>query len=106
MPVYKEGLESVLQPTINSLQKAIQTYELQGGSVNILVCDDGMQLLNEEDFATRKVSGMLSKDRMVPINSQPRRRSMTRIQSRTSRVQSTRSIINERVASRKRPIST
>ena len=55
MPVYKEGLESVLQPTINSLQTAIQTYELQGGSVNILVCDDGMQLLNDEDFAVRKV---------------------------------------------------
>ncbi|KAL7003933.1 hypothetical protein EMMF5_006526 [Cystobasidiomycetes sp. EMM_F5] len=41
-------------PPFVSLQKAIQTYELQGGSVNILVCDDGMQLLNEEDFATRK----------------------------------------------------
>ncbi|GJN90636.1 hypothetical protein Rhopal_003648-T1 [Rhodotorula paludigena] len=54
MPVYKEGLESVLQPTIRSLQDAIKTYELQGGSVSILVCDDGMQLLNERDFATRK----------------------------------------------------
>ncbi|BGP40392.1 hypothetical protein JCM10449v2_004354 [Rhodotorula kratochvilovae] len=54
MPVYKEGLESVLQPTIRSLQEAIKTYELQGGSVNILVCDDGMQLLNERDYATRK----------------------------------------------------
>lgn len=76
MPVYKEGLESVLQPTIRSLQAAIKTvrcslfglalapmrkltvsseqYELQGGSVNILVCDDGMQLLNSSDFATRR----------------------------------------------------
>ncbi|GAA6058764.1 hypothetical protein JCM10212_001880 [Sporobolomyces blumeae] len=54
MPVYKEGLEAVLQPTIRSLQQAIKTYELQGGSVNILVCDDGMQLLNPTDFATRK----------------------------------------------------
>lgn len=54
MPVYKEGLESVLQPTIRSLQEAIKTYELQGGSVNILVCDDGMQLLNDRDYATRK----------------------------------------------------
>ncbi|GAA5975719.1 hypothetical protein JCM5350_002705 [Sporobolomyces pararoseus] len=54
MPVYKEGLESVLQPTIRSLQAAIKTYELQGGSVNIVVCDDGMQLLNPTDLATRK----------------------------------------------------
>ncbi|GAA5948186.1 hypothetical protein JCM10213_007061 [Rhodosporidiobolus nylandii] len=53
MPVYKEGLESVLLPTIRSLQEAIKTYELQGGSVSILVCDDGMQLLNKEDFDTR-----------------------------------------------------
>jgi cellulose synthase/poly-beta-1,6-N-acetylglucosamine synthase-like glycosyltransferase len=114
MPVYKEGLESVLQPTIRSLQEAIKTvslpfslcsmlgdslirsstlstpssstqrnhhhhhhrlstlppsyshtliiilavlcsqYELQGGSVNILVCDDGMQLLGAEDYIIRK----------------------------------------------------
>ncbi|GAA5967341.1 hypothetical protein JCM11641_000517 [Rhodosporidiobolus odoratus] len=53
MPVYKEGLESVLLPTIRSLQEAIKTYELQGGSVNILVCDDGMQLLGQEDYNTR-----------------------------------------------------
>ncbi|GEM07118.1 glycosyl transferase, family 2 [Rhodotorula toruloides] len=50
LPVYKESLEGVLLPTIRSLQEAIKT----GGSVSILVCDDGMQLLDERDFATRK----------------------------------------------------
>ncbi|GAA5958739.1 hypothetical protein JCM8115_000340 [Rhodotorula mucilaginosa] len=54
MPVYKEGLDTVLLPTIRSLQDAIKTYELQGGSVNILVCDDGMQLLGEKDYLIRK----------------------------------------------------
>ncbi|POY70489.1 hypothetical protein BMF94_6557 [Rhodotorula taiwanensis] len=54
MPVYKEGLDTVLLPTIRSLQDAIKTYELQGGSVNIMVCDDGMQLLNEKDYLVRK----------------------------------------------------
>jgi hypothetical protein len=28
MPVYKEGLEEVIRPTIESLKKAITTYEL------------------------------------------------------------------------------
>lgn len=34
-PVYKEGLWSVLDPTMNSLRAAISTYEMQGGSANI-----------------------------------------------------------------------
>ncbi|GIZ37748.1 hypothetical protein CKM354_000118400 [Cercospora kikuchii] len=47
-PTYKEGLEAVLKPTVSSLMKAISTYELQGGSANIFVNDDGLQLLDEE----------------------------------------------------------
>ncbi|KAL7413266.1 glycosyl transferase family group 2-domain-containing protein [Mrakia frigida] len=54
MPVYKEGLESVLKPTIQSVQRAMKTYELQGGSTSLLICDDGMQLLDEEELAIRK----------------------------------------------------
>ncbi|CEH15582.1 hypothetical protein CBOM_03879 [Ceraceosorus bombacis] len=52
MPVYKEGLESVLMPTIESLKKAVATYELQGGTANILVSEDGMQLFDavEQDI--------------------------------------------------------
>lgn len=44
MPVYKEGLEAVIVPTIESLKKAITTYERQGGTVSILICEDGMQV--------------------------------------------------------------
>lgn len=54
MPVYKEGLEAVIVPTIESLKKAITTYERQGGTVSILVCEDGMQLWSEADAEVRK----------------------------------------------------
>lgn len=52
-PVYKEGLEAVIEPTIRSLKKAMTTYELQGGSVNLFVNDDGLQLLSNEERQTR-----------------------------------------------------
>lgn len=54
MPVYKEGLISVIEPTVRSLKAAISTYELQGGSANIFVNDDGMQLISEEDARARQ----------------------------------------------------
>lgn len=54
MPVYKEGLAGVIQPTIISLKAAISTYELQGGSANIFVNDDGMQLVSEDEARARR----------------------------------------------------
>jgi hypothetical protein len=39
MPVYKEGLYTVIKPTIMSVKAAISTYELQGGTANIFVND-------------------------------------------------------------------
>ncbi|KAI6710854.1 hypothetical protein JHW43_006585 [Diplocarpon mali] len=54
MPVYKEGLRAVIEPTILSLKTAISTYELQGGTANIFVNDDGMQLVSEEDARERR----------------------------------------------------
>ncbi|GAA5893649.1 hypothetical protein JCM6882_007869 [Rhodosporidiobolus microsporus] len=54
MPVYKESLEEVLAPTIESVSQAIRTYELQGGTASIIVCEDGMQLVNAEDVERRK----------------------------------------------------
>jgi hypothetical protein len=47
-PVYKEGLAAVIGPTIRSIKKAISTYELQGGSANIFVNDDGLQMIGED----------------------------------------------------------
>ena len=41
MPVYKEGLHNVIRPSIQSVRQAISTYELQGGTANIFINDDG-----------------------------------------------------------------
>ncbi|KAJ4299115.1 hypothetical protein N0V90_004359 [Kalmusia sp. IMI 367209] len=47
MPVFKESLRRVIVPTIRSIKEAISTYEMQGGSANIIINDDGMQLLDD-----------------------------------------------------------
>ena len=52
-PVYKEGLAATIKPTIKSIKVAVSTYELQGGSANIFVNDDGLQLISEEDRQAR-----------------------------------------------------
>lgn len=53
-PVYKEGLYSVIDPTVKSLKAAIATYEMQGGTANIFINDDGMQLISPEDAQLRR----------------------------------------------------
>lgn len=53
MPCYKESLEGVIKPTIRSLKEAIARYEMQGGTANIFVNDDGLQLVSEADRVTR-----------------------------------------------------
>lgn len=52
-PVYKEGLGGVIAPTVKSIKQAMSTYELQGGSANMFVNDDGLQLISEEDRRAR-----------------------------------------------------
>jgi cellulose synthase/poly-beta-1,6-N-acetylglucosamine synthase-like glycosyltransferase len=54
MPVYKEGLNGVIRPTVSSLKLAISTYEMQGGTANIFINDDGMQLIDEADAQARR----------------------------------------------------
>ncbi|SNX84533.1 uncharacterized protein MEPE_03242 [Melanopsichium pennsylvanicum] len=54
MPVYKESLQGVLMPTIESVKRAITTYELQGGTAGIIVSEDGMLLLDEQEQKIRK----------------------------------------------------
>jgi hypothetical protein len=51
--VYKEGLSSVIAPTIKSVKQAISTYELQGGSANMFINDDGLQLVSDEEREQR-----------------------------------------------------
>ncbi|KAG9245151.1 hypothetical protein BJ878DRAFT_389622, partial [Calycina marina] len=53
MPVYKEGLEVVTKPTIEFVKAVISTYELQGGTATIYVCEDRMQLASEADQEAR-----------------------------------------------------
>ncbi|KAL9624572.1 MAG: hypothetical protein Q9160_001236 [Pyrenula sp. 1 TL-2023] len=53
-PVYKEGLTNVIDPTVRSVKEAISTYEMQGGSANIFVNDDGMQIIPEEEAQIRR----------------------------------------------------
>lgn len=53
-PVYKEGLNSVIDPTVKSLKAAISTYEMQGGTANIFFNDDGMQLIKPSDVKLRQ----------------------------------------------------
>ncbi|KAJ6492434.1 glycosyl transferase family group 2-domain-containing protein [Mycena vitilis] len=52
-PVYKEGLHEVIAPSVLSVKKAMQTYARQGGTSAIFICDDGMQLISEEDRRER-----------------------------------------------------
>src|ERR1700722_17342249 len=52
-PVYKEGLTSVIAPTVKSIKQAMSTYELQGGSANMLINDDGLQIIGDEERRTR-----------------------------------------------------
>ncbi|KAF1962441.1 hypothetical protein CC80DRAFT_487902 [Byssothecium circinans] len=54
MPVFKEGLHAVIEPTIRSIKSAIATYEMQGGTANIFVNDDGMQLIPPEQAKARQ----------------------------------------------------
>ncbi|KAK9366566.1 glycosyl transferase family group 2-domain-containing protein [Lipomyces kononenkoae] len=53
-PVYKESLDGVIAPTMESLLVAVATYELQGGTANIFVNDDGLQLISEDEAAARR----------------------------------------------------
>ncbi|PVF96504.1 hypothetical protein CPB86DRAFT_775699 [Serendipita vermifera] len=54
MPVYKESLTETIAPSCESLKKAMQTYARQGGTSSIMICDDGMQLIEPELAAERR----------------------------------------------------
>ncbi|WPG98784.1 Hypothetical protein R9X50_00158000 [Acrodontium crateriforme] len=54
IPVYKESLKGVIVPTANSILEAAGYYQLHGGEINILFCDDGLQLIDYESREERK----------------------------------------------------
>ena len=53
MPVYKEGLETVLSPSIQSIKTAMKTYARQGGTSTIFINDDGLQSLPPAERGAR-----------------------------------------------------
>ncbi|KAI0473299.1 glycosyl transferase family group 2-domain-containing protein [Xylariaceae sp. FL0804] len=54
MPVYKEGLATVILPTVQSVMQCVSTYVKQGGSASLFINDDGMQLIPEEEGQARR----------------------------------------------------
>ncbi|KAI0684990.1 glycosyl transferase family group 2-domain-containing protein [Cytidiella melzeri] len=53
MPVYKESLDNVLAPSIESIKKAMQTYARQGGTSTIFINDDGLRVISREERDAR-----------------------------------------------------
>jgi hypothetical protein len=84
MPVYKEGLQAVIEPTIRSVKAAISTYEMQGGTANILINDDGMQPIGGEiakarqDFYDEHNIGWVARPKHNPKPQDSRELSFTR----------------------------
>ena len=69
MPVYKESVQVVIAPTVRSLLTAIHHYQSLGGKVNIVIGDDGLQLLSRQErderisFYTRMGIGWVARPR-------------------------------------------
>ncbi|CAM9302511.1 unnamed protein product, partial [Phaeothamnion confervicola] len=53
MPVYKEGLEATIMPSIVSLEAAMTHYKKAGGVSRIYINDDGLQLLSDKERSDR-----------------------------------------------------
>ncbi|TKY89776.1 hypothetical protein EX895_001073 [Sporisorium graminicola] len=53
MPCYKEGLSSVLAPSLESALEAVRAYRALGGVANIVVSEDGLRLLTREEAEER-----------------------------------------------------
>lgn len=53
MPVYKEDLEFVIKPSLESLKLAAEKYRRSGGQYNIFVNDDGLQLIDDKEREAR-----------------------------------------------------
>jgi len=56
IPVYKEGLDDVLGPTLDSCIRARDHYQRHtGASCNIVVCDDGMMSFLRDNFSAAEM---------------------------------------------------
>jgi hypothetical protein len=69
LPVYKENLENTIKPTIMSAIEQSQRYQLETGSIcNIIVCDDGYNLITEEE---RELRNHFYKNNHIGITARP-----------------------------------
>lgn len=53
MPCYKEGLQSVLVPSLRSVYAAVEAYRARGGTVNVVISEDGLRLLDQKEAEER-----------------------------------------------------
>lgn len=53
-PVYKEDLTLTIKPTMDSIKAAIARYQSRGGSANIFVNDDGINLISADAAQARR----------------------------------------------------
>jgi hypothetical protein len=54
VPVYKEMLDAIIVPTISNILRAVGAYHEHGGRANIVVCDDGLQVIDEDERSERR----------------------------------------------------
>lgn len=53
MPCYKEGLHTVLAPSLKSVMTAVHAYRAQGGTANVVISEDGLRLLSKQEAEER-----------------------------------------------------
>ncbi|TKY89773.1 hypothetical protein EX895_001070 [Sporisorium graminicola] len=53
MPCYKEGLQTVLAPSLKSVLAAVHAYRAQGGTANVVISEDGLRLLSKQEAEER-----------------------------------------------------
>jgi hypothetical protein len=53
MPVYKECFEETIKPSLLDIRECILYYRAQGGTIEMFINDDGLQLISEEERQER-----------------------------------------------------
>jgi hypothetical protein len=53
MPVYKESFGDTIKPSLDDILVCIRYYRARGGTVEMFINDDGLQLISEEDRQER-----------------------------------------------------
>lgn len=51
--MYKEPLASVISPTFESVKAAVDDYVARGGAAKVIICDDGLLVVQDEEKVAR-----------------------------------------------------